>query len=142
MADIRKIKIPTPIKMAFQGQEQDYVFFAFVQHFLDTQPAYNDDAAGIKAALILDARMRDAVKQAEELSESLAAKEGAEEEAKEAKQVTELMLDEPDWQRLNAAVQNPQKLRRQDGVEVSGYPFTPARIFGDFIEAIEKAEKV
>ena len=134
MADIRKIKIPNPIKMAFQGQEQEYTFFNFIQHFMDTQPAYNDDAPGIKAALILDARMATARKEAEETA--------GEKEAVEVTGPTELMLDEPDWQRLNAAVQSPKKLRRQDGQEVSGYPFTPARIFGEFIEAIEKAEKV
>ena len=142
MPDLRKIQIPNSIKMAFQGQEQEYTFFMFVQHFMDTQPAYNDDAAGIKAGLVLDSRMREAMKEAQEHAESVAAKEGGE-EAPANPQPKELLLDEPDWMRLNNTVQSPSKLKRQDtGQEVSGYPFTPARIFGEFIEAIEKAEKV
>jgi hypothetical protein len=142
MPSLRKIEVPKPLKMVVNKEEQEFGLFELIEHFVRTQSAYNDDGAGIKSALVLLDRIEKARKEAEELKKSLSMKEDGEEAAQELTPKP-MILDEEDYQRLLKTIQKPHKLRNQmTGEMVSGYPITPAHIFGDYIKAVEEAEKI
>jgi hypothetical protein len=142
MPSLRKIEVPKPLKLVIGEKEQEFGLFELIEHFVRTQSSYNDDGAGIKSALVLLDRIEKARKEAAELKESLSVKEGGEEAAQEITPKP-LVLDEEDYQRLLKTIQKPHKLRNQmTGEMISGYPITPAHIFGDCVKAVEEAEKV
>jgi hypothetical protein len=120
MANLKKIKIPSSIRIRLEGNMVDYEFGDFVINLLNTQDYFNMNGLGIRSAVRIETKIK----------KQLEAANKDQEGNKISDEASFVILDEPDWKVLLEAAENPTR----------GYDLKPSRVILPFIEAICTAE--
>lgn len=112
---MKSISIPTALTLGAteDGKTTEYSFRDFVTYLLNTNPAFNETGAGLRASVRIDTAVSAAV--------------------------STFNLSEEDWVLLKDAAELP-KVRDKDGQVIMSYPLTPSRALVPFLEAIASAK--